>query len=145
MVTCALCGRGYEPGGESCRARQCPLAFTECRIAHCPHCGYTSADDTRGVAGWLRRFLGGAAATTEVGLSRLTDVAAGTLSLLERIDGAPDVAASLGLLGLTPGCRVTLHQRFPAFVLGLEGNEVALERAVAERIWVRRLAMEGER
>ncbi len=138
MVTCALCGRGYEPGGESCRARQCPLAFTACRVAHCPHCGYTTADDTRGLAGWLGRFLG-RVAEKEVGVARLTDVASGTHALLERIDAEPDVAASLTLLGLTPGRRVSLHQRFPAFIISVDGNEVALERAVAEHVWVRRL------
>ena len=136
MVTCALCSREYEPGGAACRGRQCPLAFKECRTAHCPHCGYTTADDTRGVAGWLGRLLG-IVVEARAAAVQLTELAAGTRACLERIDAEPGLAASLTLLGLTPGRPLSLQQRFPAFVIGLDGNEVALERAVAEHIWVR--------
>jgi Fe2+ transport system protein FeoA len=137
MVTCGLCGRSYEPGGASCRTNQCPLAFRGCQIAHCPHCGYTTADDTRGLAGWLGRLLSGTLAT-EREVAPLTDLRAGACGVLERIDAEPGVAAALTLLGLTPGRRLSLQQRFPAFVVGLDGTEVALERAVAEHVWVRR-------
>jgi Fe2+ transport system protein FeoA len=144
MVTCGLCGRAYEPGGDSCRARQCPLAFSACRISHCPHCGFTAADDTHGLAGWLRRFMGRGTTPTPVpipapapAIARLTDVAAGTRAVLDRIDAEPGITASLTLLGLTPGRTLSLEQRFPAFVVGVEGSEVALERAVAEHVWVR--------
>ena len=41
-------------------------------------------------------------------------------------------------LGLVPGADLKLHQTYPAFVLDLGETQLALEEAVAERIFVRR-------
>jgi Fe2+ transport system protein FeoA len=134
MVTCALCGFTYEPGGESCRGQHCPLAWSGCHIAHCPRCGYTAPDEARGLAGWLSRLL---PAEEPAAVARLSEVKPGRAARVERLEAPPDVAAQLTLLGFTAGTRVTLQQRFPAYVVDVDGVDVALERSVAEAIWVK--------
>ena len=135
MVTCALCGFTYEPGGEACRGQQCPLAWSGCHIAHCPQCGYTAPNEARGFAGWLSRLLTPDAPPPA---GRLSEIGPGHPTVVERVDAAPDVAAQLTLLGLTPGTRLTLQQRFPAYVVDVDGTAVALERSVAETVWVKK-------
>ena len=41
--------------------------------------------------------------------------------------------------GLTPGTVIELHQRFPAFCIRYEGTEIAINRDVAEDIYVARI------
>lgn len=45
----------------------------------------------------------------------------------------------LSSFGLTPGTLVEVHQRFPAFCIRYEGTEIALNRDVAEDIFVARV------
>ncbi len=45
----------------------------------------------------------------------------------------------LSSFGLTPGTLVEVHQRFPAFCVRFEGTELALNRDVAEDIFVARV------
>jgi Fe2+ transport system protein FeoA len=136
MVTCALCGFRYEPGGDACRAHGCPLVWSGCRIAHCPHCGYATPDAARGLAGWLKRLVSGEPAT-DANIVRLFDAIPGRAAVVDRVAAEPDVAARLTLLGLTPGTPISLQQRFPTFVVDVDGTEIALESAVARTIWVR--------
>ena len=133
MVTCALCGFTYEPGGEACRGASCPLAIAGCRIAHCPRCGYTTPDEARGLAGWIGRWLSRPALGR---VARLSEMPTGRPGAVDHLDTPPEVAAQLTLLGFTPGTPLTLRQRFPAYVVEVDGAEVALERSVAEGIWV---------
>ena len=55
---------------------------------------------------------------------------------MDRIDAGPDVASALTLLGVTPGSRLRVVQRFPSFVVEVEGTEIALEREVAAAVWL---------
>jgi Fe2+ transport system protein FeoA len=136
MVSCALCGFQYEPGGESCRSRGCPVSASGCRLEHCPRCGYATPDAARGLAGWLRRALSQETPVPET-VAPLSEARVGRDLFVDRIEASAGIAAQLTLLGLTDGVRLTLQQRFPAFVVAVDGSEVALERAVAETIWVR--------
>jgi Fe2+ transport system protein FeoA len=137
MVTCALCGFSYVPGGDSCREKGCPLSTGGCHLEHCPRCGYATPDAARGLAGWLGRLLGVAtSARTATGARRITDLRPGAGGTIQRIDAAAGIADQLTLLGLAPGKRMTLQQRFPAFVVETDGSEVALEHEVAQTVWV---------
>jgi len=49
----------------------------------------------------------------------------------------------LSAFGLTPGTLVEVHQRFPAFCIRYEGTEIALNRDVAEDIFVARVEGTG--
>lgn len=43
-------------------------------------------------------------------------------------------------LGVVPGTRITLHQVFPSFVIQVEETQLALEKELADEIFVKRLA-----
>jgi len=135
VVTCALCGFTYVPGGDACRGTSCPLAWSGCGIAHCPRCGYTTPSEARGLAGWIARVLrrtDGAPPPP----CRLSEAAPGRPRRVDHVDAAPEIAAQLTVLGFTPGTRVTVQQRFPAYVVDVDGSDVALERSVAEAVWL---------
>jgi Fe2+ transport system protein FeoA len=136
MVTCALCGFTYEPGGEACRSQGCPLAFSNCAIAHCPRCGYAAPDEARGLAGWLRRLMAPERGDADAPM-RLVDAAPGWALVIDRVDAPPATAARLTVLGMTPGTAVSLQQRFPTFVVDVDGADIALEASVAQTIWVK--------
>jgi DtxR family Mn-dependent transcriptional regulator len=71
---------------------------------------------------------------------RLADLAAGERGRITFIK--PRDHARLHRLtsfGLTPGTVVQLHQRSPAFCLRFEGTELAIDRDVAEDIYVARI------
>jgi Fe2+ transport system protein FeoA len=59
----------------------------------------------------------------------------------ERRGGADRLAS----LGLSPGCEVSLLQRHPAFVVEAGETRVALDPAVARRIFVQRSPVPGDR
>lgn len=42
-------------------------------------------------------------------------------------------------LGMVPGTRITLHQVFPSFVIQVEETQLALEKELADEIYVKRL------
>jgi len=53
--TCGLCGGTFDPAGQGCRP-SCPLAGG-CGMVCCPRCGYGAPEETRGLAGLLRKAL----------------------------------------------------------------------------------------
>jgi Fe2+ transport system protein FeoA len=141
MVTCGLCGLRYEPGGADCRAGGCPLAGG-CHMEHCPRCGYAVPSLDAGFAGWLRRFLSSGPPSPPG--RRLSDLQPGCDAVVERVEAPPSIAAQLTLLGVTPGARLRLLQRVPAFVVDAEGTELALERDVAGTVWMEPVPREKE-
>jgi Fe2+ transport system protein FeoA len=50
----------------------------------------------------------------------------------------------LTALSLFPGSRLRVHQTFPAFVIRCGETDIALDREVAQDIYVRRIETEGE-
>lgn len=78
------------------------------------------------------------------GVRQLTDLKEGQSASI--IDVAHDDGQRMDrllALGVTPGARVTMLQTFPGVVFLCDQTELAVERAVAEAIWVRPL--EGSR
>lgn len=137
-MTCSLCGFEYVVGGEACRSRGCPLSFGTCRIEHCPRCAYAVPSIDGGISGWLKRILSARRAIADTARPRsLADVAAGSEVVVERIEGTPDVAGLLTLLGVTSGSTLRLCQRFPTYVVAVDGTEMAFERSVAESVIIR--------
>ena len=55
LQTCPLCSCSFDPSERSCRP-WCPMAG-RCGILCCPRCGYGFPQETRGLAGVLRRAL----------------------------------------------------------------------------------------
>jgi Fe2+ transport system protein FeoA len=137
MVTCGLCGFSYTPGGEACRSASCPLARGGCQIAHCPRCGYATPSEARGLAGWIARLLS-RNEHVPAAASRLSDVKPGQRVVIDHVEAPPDITSQLTVLGFTHGTRATVQQRFPAYVVDVDGAEVALERSAADAVWVTR-------
>ena len=58
-MQCQLCGGTFDPAHLACHT-SCPL-HQHCAVVCCPHCGYSSVDDSRsalvrvvrGVGGWF--------------------------------------------------------------------------------------------
>ncbi len=102
-------------------------------------------DTLRGVAGWKESCEAGAPVPDPGGcqhthcqsvrLTKLRPGARGSVSCLE----APWTtdAAKLAALGLLPGVRLRLVQRYPAYVLQMGRSEIAIDEALAARIRVR--------
>ena len=133
--SCPLCGLVYAPGGESCREKGCPVAFGGCATRHCPRCGYTMPDEERSAAARFVRLLFGA--KKKQGRATLADLPAGASAVIERLDGEPGLLARLTAQGLAPGVSIHVVQRTPTHVIEIGHTTVAVERRVAETIFVR--------
>jgi Fe2+ transport system protein FeoA len=140
-TTCPLCGFEYKPGDGACHASGCPLASSACRKLHCPRCGYSVPDEgASALVRLFRRLLGGTRPpqreTTTAALFRLTDTPAGTRGAVSQIDATPALSAQLAAQGIVPGTVLRLAQRRPAFIVEVGETVLAMERAVAEAVWI---------
>ncbi|MCM8794167.1 MAG: ferrous iron transport protein A, partial [Candidatus Omnitrophica bacterium] len=41
-------------------------------------------------------------------------------------------------LGVVPGTRIILHQNFPSFIIQVEQTQIALEKEIAQHIYVKK-------
>jgi Fe2+ transport system protein FeoA len=102
-------------------------------------------DRLRGVAGWKEAceagppvpHTGGCTGVNcpSVRLTTLRPGQGGAVSCLEEPWSGD--AARLAGLGILPGVRVRLVQRYPAYVLQLGRTQIALDSALASRVRVR--------
>ncbi len=72
-------------------------------------------------------------------LSAMKDGEEGTVAYLYEGDRG-DTLSKLMALGVLPGCRVRLLQRFPSFLFRIGLSQMAVDRTIAEAIYVRRAA-----
>ncbi len=135
LTTCPLCGLAYVPGGTTCREKGCPVAFGGCATRHCPRCGYTMPDEERSAAARLVRLLFRGRAPHRHGC--LSDLPAGTVAVIDRIEGDPALQTRLTAQGLAPGVELHVLQRTPTHVIEIGQTTVAIERRVADAIFVR--------
>ena len=135
LTSCPLCGLEYVPGGVSCRERGCPVALGSCATTHCPRCGYTMPDEERSVAARFVRRLFGPRDKKPAGT--LTALSAGSSAIVERLEGEPGSLARLTAQGLAPGVAIHVLQRTPTYVIELGHTTLAIERRVADGIFVR--------
>jgi Fe2+ transport system protein FeoA len=135
LTTCPLCGLEYVPGGSNCRERGCPMALGSCATQHCPRCGYTMPDEQKSAAARLVRRLFRAKAPR--GAETLADLPAGANAVIERLEGDPGLLARLTAQGLAPGVAIHVVQRSPTHVIELGETMVAVEKRVAETIFVK--------
>lgn len=69
--------------------------------------------------------------------TRLAALEVGTRGVVVRVlADDPGRAERLAALGVTPGARIRLLQRFPGFVFECDQTEIVVERAVARAILV---------
>lgn len=68
----------------------------------------------------------------------LVALSPGQAATVACLDGEPRSLAKLAALGILPGARVHLLQRYPAFVFRVGYGEVAVDEALARLVRVRR-------
>jgi ferrous iron transport protein A len=132
---CPLCGLDYVPGGESCREKGCPVALGGCATRHCPRCGYTMPDEERSAAARFVRMIFGGPSRKRSGT--LATLGAGETAVIDRLEGDPGLLARLTAQGLAPGVEIHVLQRTPTHVIEVGHTTIAVERKVAEAIFVR--------
>jgi len=132
-INCPMCGLEFVPGGSACRVSGCPMAVGGCHTHHCPRCGHAMPDEDWSVlARWVRRLFGRRPATP----ATLAGLTPGDTAVVDKLTGDGAFLAGLTAQGLVPGARLTLVQRAPAYVVEIGETTLALERAVAEGIWL---------
>lgn len=138
-MKCALCGLEFDETAVACHV-SCVFA-KHCTVICCPGCGYQTPDTSRSrLARSLRRVLNGQAQTqanTAATRCRLCDMAAGKCGKVVAVNAQNDaVAERLMIMGILPGCDLTLVQRRPAIVVRAGYTELSLEDDVAQGIMV---------
>jgi Fe2+ transport system protein FeoA len=141
---CALCGLRFTHGGQVCAS--CPITRGCDELVRCPRCGYQFPRGSRTVA-WLQRLWArwrGAAvpAGSEEGhpVQTLDHLRPGQTARVLQVSAADTpMLMKLSQLGLVPGAEVRVHQSRPAAVVRVGETTVALQRAVARQVHVRRL------
>ena len=141
---CALCGLRFTHGGQVCAS--CPITQGCEELVRCPRCGYQFPRGSRTVA-WLQRLfrrMRGAAATPPAAdahpVQTLDHLRPGEIARVLKVSAADDsMLMKLSHLGMVPGVEVRVQQSRPAAVVRVGETTVALQRAVARVVHVRRL------
>ena len=89
----------------------------------------------------LRRFRAGRSEDQARGPRPLSKLGTGESGTVVRIvSTAPDRVVKLSSLGVMPGVSIRLVQRLPAVVLQIAETTIAIDREVADEIWVEPVA-----
>ena len=141
---CALCGLRFTHGGQVCAS--CPITHGCEDLIRCPRCGYQFPRGSRTVA-WLQRVwsrLRGARSSPAAALhpvQTLDHLRAGEVARVLKVSAADvPMLMKLSQLGLVPGAEVRVEQSRPAAIVRVGETTVALQRAVARVVHIRRLA-----
>ena len=141
---CALCGLRFTHGGQVCAS--CPITHGCEDLVRCPRCGYQFPRGSRTLA-WAARLwrrLRGSAAPAAAAESHPVQ----TLDHLRRGESARVLKVSaadipmlmkLSQLGLVPGAEIRMEQSRPAAIVRVGETTVALQRAVARVVHIRRM------
>ena len=141
---CALCGLRFTHGGQVCAS--CPITHGCEDLVRCPRCGYQFPRGSRTLA-WAqrlwRRLRGGAsaaAAPEDHPVQTLEHLRRGESARILKVSAADvPMLMKLSQLGLVPGAEVRMEQSRPAAIVRVGETTVALQRAVARVVHIRRL------
>ena len=140
---CALCGLRFTHGGQVCAS--CPITHGCEDLVRCPRCGYQFPRGSRTLA-WAARLwrrLRGSAAPVAAAESHpvqtLDHLRRGESACVLKVSAADvPMLMKLSQLGLVPGAEVRMEQSRPAAIVRVGETTVALQRAVACLVHVRR-------
>jgi Fe2+ transport system protein FeoA len=137
---CALCGLHFTHGGQVCAT--CPIGSGCDDLVRCPRCGYQFPRGSRTID-WLVRLVawcrGRSPHAEPHPVQTLDRLRPGDHARVLTVSGAETpMLMKLSHLGLVPGAEVRLQQAHPAAVVRVGETTVALQRAVARAIHVRR-------
>jgi Fe2+ transport system protein FeoA len=134
---CSLCGFEFEKEGANCHTG-CVLA-KHCKLVRCPNCGYEFPEPT--APNWLQKLMGKRADTTLVPapeMMSLVEASEGLSYELVCLNGShTSRKTALAVYGLVPGCRLSLTQKRPSFIVRVGETELAFEGNVARDIFVK--------
>jgi Fe2+ transport system protein FeoA len=139
---CALCGLRFTHGGQVCAS--CPITHGCEELVRCPRCGYQFPRGSRTVA-WLQRLWGRwrggrvQAPAASHPVQTLDHLRPGESACVLKVLAETPMRMKLSQLGLVPGAEIVLQQGRPAAVVRVGETTVALQRAVARQVHVRRL------
>jgi Fe2+ transport system protein FeoA len=141
---CALCGLRFTHGGQVCAS--CPITHGCGDLVRCPRCGYQFPRGSRTLA-WAarlwRRLRGSAAPATAAAshpVQTLDHLRPGENALVLKVSAAEvPMLMKLSQLGLVPGAEVRMEQSRPAAIVRVGETTVALQRAVARVVHIRRM------
>jgi Fe2+ transport system protein FeoA len=139
---CALCGLRFTHGGQVCAS--CPITHGCEDLVRCPRCGYQFPRGSRTLA-WAARLWGrlrGSAVPAEAGghpVQTLDHLRPGETARVLKVSTAEiPMLMKLSQLGLVPGAEIRMEQSRPAAIVRVGETTVALQRAVACLVHVRR-------
>jgi Fe2+ transport system protein FeoA len=140
---CALCGLRFTHGGKVCAS--CPITHGCDDLVRCPRCGYQFPRGSRTLA-WVQRLwrrLRAPAAlpppATAHPVQTLDHLRPGETARVLKVSASElPMLMKLTQLGLVPGAEVRVQQSRPAAVVRVGETTVALQRAVACLVHVRR-------
>jgi Fe2+ transport system protein FeoA len=140
---CALCGLRFTHGGQVCAS--CPITHGCKELVRCPRCGYQFPRGSRTVA-WLqglwrrgRGWTSPPAAAEGHPVQTLDHLSPGESARVLKVSaGDTPMLMKLSQLGLVPGAEVRIQQSRPAAIVRIGETTVALQRAVARLVHVRR-------
>jgi Fe2+ transport system protein FeoA len=139
---CALCGLRFTHGGQVCAS--CPITHGCEELVRCPRCGYQFPRGSRTLAWaarvWRRlRESAPAPAAESHPVQTLDHLRPGESARVLKVSAAEiPMLMKLAQLGLVPGAEVRVQQSRPAAVVRVGETTVALQRAVARLVHVRR-------
>lgn len=140
---CALCGLRFTHGGQVCAS--CPITHGCEELVRCPRCGYQFPRGSRTVA-WLqglwrrwREWKRPPAAVEGHPVQTLDHLSPGERARVLKVSASDTpMLMKLSQLGLVPGAEVRIQQSRPAAIVRIGETTVALQRAVACLVHVRR-------
>jgi len=143
LFHCSLCGFDFDPTGANCHTG-CLLA-KHCKLVKCPSCGYEFPEPSRGPQ-WFAKLTGRSRAAAEHyaatrDLMPLDEAIEGVSYELVSLNGSHKSRKSaLAVYGLIPGCRLSLTQKRPSFIVRVGETELAFEGHIAREIFVKPVA-----
>lgn len=142
-MKCSFCGYEFnETNATGCES--CPL-HTNCGKIKCPHCGFEMPRENL-VWRWFRRRRRGAGKRhgqqkewNPKGML-LSDLDKGEEAVVSRIDtGNKSTLNKIMALGILPGVRVTMIQKFPTFVFQVGNTRVTADEQMVNTIMVQKI------
>jgi Fe2+ transport system protein FeoA len=144
-MKCSFCGFEFlEQDAHSCSS--CPLKIS-CGKIQCPNCGYEMPKENffwkrfrhrkRGSAGKKKRHQGQlqrAGHGQEIMLTELEEGETAVVSRIKTTDTA--ILNKLMALGILPGMKVTMIQKFPSFVFQVGNTRVTADEEITGSVLV---------
>lgn len=130
MMKCALCGFCYSEQEAQKSCSHC-LVTKGCKLVRCPNCGFETPPEPRWLTYIRDRFSRSHFLLTDLETNRESEI----VSIQTR---DPKKLQKLIALGLFPGVKLTLIQKFPSYTFQMGHSQFVVDRELAECICVGR-------